>query len=123
VEQAPEKIASLMDGFQLRTGLAATIELARYGNQYLSEREPWHLIKTNRTKTETTLYLASQLVGSLEILLSPFLPETSQGIREQVNLTDDRNWSDAGKFRLEGGHRIGKASPLFHKVKVSELKA
>jgi len=123
VERAPERIGSLLDGFQLKSGLAATIELARVGNQYLSEREPWHLIKTDRTKTGTTLYLASQLVGSLEVLLSPFLPETSKRIREQLNLTDDRNWSDASKFRLEGGHGIGKATPLFHKVQVSEPKA
>ena len=120
VEQAPEKIASLLDNFQLRNGLAATIDLARKGNQYLSEREPWHLIKTDRAKTATTLYLASQLVGELEVLLSPFLPETSERIREQLNLTDTRNWSDAGKFRLEGGHRIAKATPLFHKVKVTQ---
>jgi len=120
VEKAPEKIASLLDNFQLRNGLAATIDLARKGNQYLSEREPWHLIKTDRAKTATTLYLASQLVGGLEVLVSPFLPETSERIREQLNLTDTRNWSDAGKFRLEGGHRIAKATPLFHKVKVAQ---
>ena len=120
VEQAPGRIASLLDGFQLKSGLAATIELARRGNQYLSEREPWHLIKTDRTRTATTLYIASQLVGALEILLSPFLPETSQRIREQLNLTESRNWSDSGKFRLEGGHRIAKATPLFHKVKATE---
>jgi len=120
VEQAPGRIASLLDGFQLKSGLAATIELARRGNQYLSEREPWHLIKTDRTRTATTLYVASQLVGALEILLSPFLPETSQRIREQLNLTESRNWSDSGKFRLEGGHRIAKATPLFHKVKATE---
>jgi methionyl-tRNA synthetase len=123
IERAPEKIASFLDVFQLRSGFAAAIDLARYGNQYLSEREPWHLIKTDRTKTATTLYLASQLVGSLEILLSPVLPETSQRIREQLNLTADRGWSDAGRFRLEAGHGIGKATPLFHKVKVSEVKA
>jgi methionyl-tRNA synthetase len=121
VEEAPGKIASLLDDFQLRNGLAATIELARKGNQYLSEREPWHLIKTDRIKTATTLHVASQLVGALEILLSPYLPETSQRIREQLNLADNRNWSDAGKFRLEGGHRIAKATPLFHKVKVNEI--
>jgi methionyl-tRNA synthetase len=121
VEEAPAKIASLLDDFQLRNGLAATIELARKGNQYLSEREPWHLIKTDRIKTATTLHVASQLVGALEILLSPYLPETSQRIREQLNLADNRNWSDAGKFRLEGGHKIAKATPLFHKVKVNEI--
>ena len=121
ITEAPEKIRSLLDEFQLKGGLAAIVDLARNGNQYLSEREPWHLIKTDRTKTATTLYLASQLVGALEILLEPFLPETSQKIREQLNLnTADRHWSDAAVFRLKPGHKIGKATPLFHKVKVSE---
>jgi len=118
--QAPNKIATLLDDFQLRNGLAAAIDLARHGNQYLSEREPWHLIKTDRTKTGTTLYLACQLVAGLEILLSPFLPETSQRISDQLELTGTRNWWDAGKFRLEAGHKIEKATPLFHKVKVNQ---
>ncbi len=118
--QAPNKIATLLDDFQLRNGLAAAIDLARHGNQYLSEREPWHLIKTDRTKTGTTLYLACQLVAGLEILLSPFLPETSQRISDQLELTGTRNWWDAGKFRLEAGHKIAKATPLFHKVKVNQ---
>ena len=122
IEQAPRKIGSLLDAFQLRSGLAATIELARIGNQYLSEREPWHLIKTDRAKTSTTLYLATQLVAALETLLLPFLPETSKRIREQLNLdpTTPESWLDAGSLRLSAGHKIGKATPLFHKVKVPE---
>ena len=120
IEQAPDKIRSLLDDFQLKNGLAAIVDLAREGNQYLSEREPWHLIKTDRDKAATTIYLASQLVGTLEILLAPFLPETSQKIREQLGLdTGKLNWSDAGRFRLKAGHKIGKPSPLFHKVKTS----
>jgi methionyl-tRNA synthetase len=120
ITQAPEKIARLLDEFQLRSSLAATIDLARKGNQYLSEREPWHRIKTDLPKTATTLYLASQLVGALEILLSPFLPETSQRIREQLQIAETGNWFEASKFRLEAGHKIAKATPLFHKVKVAK---
>jgi methionyl-tRNA synthetase len=118
IEEAPGKIASLLDSFQLRSGLAAIIELARAGNQYLSEREPWHLINTNKTKTATTLYFASELVRALGILISPFLPETSQRIQEQLNLdaTIHLNWWNAGKLELEPGHRIGKPTPLFHKI-------
>ena len=121
IEQAPGKVGSLLDDFQLRSGLAAIIDLARNGNQYLSEREPWHLIKSDKTKTATTLNIATQLVATLEVLLTPFLPETSKRIREQLNLDPaaNENWSDAGNFRLETGRRIGKATPLFHKVKVT----
>jgi methionyl-tRNA synthetase len=122
IEGAPEKIRSLLDNFQLKSSLATVVELARSGNQYLSEREPWHLIKTDRAKTATTLYIACQLVATLEVLLAPFLPETSQKIREQLSLDDpNRSWSEAGQFRLKPGHKIAKATPLFHKVKTSQL--
>jgi len=121
IESAPGTVASLLDQFQLRNGLAAIVDLARTGNQYLSEREPWHLIKTDRAKTATTLYYASQLVRSIGILLSPFLPETSESIRRQLNLQVDwGNWWDAGKLGLKPGHVIGKPSPLFHKINTAK---
>jgi len=118
IETAPSKIGSLLDRFELKGALAATIDLARTGNQYLSEREPWHLIKTDREKTATTIYLASQLVRSIGILISPFLPDTAKGIADQLNQADASllRWSDAGKLDLKAGHLIGKPKPLFHKV-------
>ncbi len=116
IESSPSKVGLLLDRFQLKGALAETVELARAGNQYLSEREPWHLVKKDRAKTATTLYLATQLVRSIGILISPFLPETSQSIREQLNLDSDQEWWDAGKLDLKAGHPIGKATPLFHKV-------
>jgi len=116
IESSPLKVGSLFDQFQLRSALGEIIELARAGNQYLSEREPWHLIKKDKDKASATLYFATQLVGSISILISPVLPETAQHIRDQLNLTHDVKWSDAGKLELEVGHIIGKATPLFHKV-------
>jgi methionyl-tRNA synthetase len=121
IDQAPGRVGLLLDEFQLKGGLGAIIDLARSGNQYLSEREPWHLIKSDRAKASTTLYFAAQLVACLQILLTPFLPETSKQIREQLNLhpTTRELWGDAGQLRLEAGHKIGKPKPLFHKVKVA----
>ena len=118
IESSPSKVSQLFDQFQLRSALGEIIELARAGNQYLSEREPWHLIKTDRAKTATTLYFATQLVRSIGILISPFLPETAQHIRTQLNLTGEEGWWDAGTLALKAGHAIGKATPLFHKVSV-----
>lgn len=116
IEASPLKVGSLFDQFQLRSALGEIIELARAGNQYLSEREPWHLIKKDKDKASTTLYFATQLVRSISILISPVLPETAQKIRDQLNLTHEVKWSDAGKLELEIGHTIGKATPLFHKI-------
>jgi len=118
IEDAPTEIASSLDQFQLKNGLGSIIELARIGNQYLSEREPWHLIKRDTLKTSTTLFFAAQLVRSLGILISPFLPETSARISEQLNIQAER-WADAGKLSLEPGHTIREAKPLFHKVSIS----
>jgi methionyl-tRNA synthetase len=118
IESSPFKVGSLFDQFQLRGALAETIDLARAGNQYLSEREPWHLIKKDKAQTATTLYLATQLVRSISILVSPFLPETAQQIRNQLALTERMIWSDAGTTGLKAGHKIGKATPLFHKISI-----
>ena len=117
---SPAKIAAMLDNFELRNSLAAMIDIARTGNQYLSEREPWHLIKTNREKTATTLNLASQLVRSIGIMLAPFLPETSERIQSQLNIREKQNWSDAGKMDLKPGHIINKSEPLFHKIIVNK---
>jgi methionyl-tRNA synthetase len=118
VETAPSKIGSMLDKFELKAAVAAIIDLARAGNLYLSDREPWHLIKTDPEKTATTLYFASQVVRAIGILISPFLPDTSKSIAEQLNQIDTSSlrWSDAGKLDLEPGHVIRKATPLFHKV-------
>jgi methionyl-tRNA synthetase len=118
IESSPSDVSELFDQFQLRNALAEIIDLARAGNQYLSEREPWHLVKKNTGKTATTLYLAAQVVRSISFLISPFLPETAQNIRTQLNLNQEQRWWEAGKLALEPGHVIGKATPLFHKVSV-----
>ena len=120
ITNSPTKIAALLDNFELRNGLAAIIDSARTGNQYLSEREPWHLIKIDREKTATTLHLASQLVRSIGIMLAPFLPETSERIQNQLNLREKQNWWDAGKMTLKTGHIINKSEPLFHKILVNK---
>ncbi len=118
LEGAPAKIGSLLDAFELKGALAAIIDLARTGNEYLSEREPWHLIKSDRQRTATTLYFASQVVRSIGILISPFLPVSANEIAVQLNLTDASllRWSDAGNLDLKPGHTIGKPKPIFHKV-------
>ena len=118
IESSPLKVGSLFDQFQLRNALGEIINLARAGNQYLSEREPWHLIEKDKAKTATTLYFATQLVRSISILISPVLPETAQHMRDQLGLTEELSWLDAGKLGLKTDHKIGKATPLFHKVSI-----
>jgi methionyl-tRNA synthetase len=116
IVEAPLTVTSLLDQFELKTALSNVIELARIGNQFLSEREPWHLVKTDPSKTATTLFLASQLVRTLGVLVAPFLPQTAMRISQQLNISQSLQWSDAGKCDLEPTHLINQAEPLFHKV-------
>ncbi|MGA3297243.1 MAG: methionine--tRNA ligase, partial [Candidatus Bathyarchaeia archaeon] len=81
----------------------------------------WHLIKTDKQKTATTLFLASQLVLSLGILISPFLPETAERIRERLNVKSIQ-WSDAGKLTLQSGHAICRSEPLFQKISTGTIQ-
>ena len=122
LEAAPGRVGLLLDQFQLKGALSAVVDLARVGNQYLSEREPWHLIKTDKARTATTLFLAAQLVRTIGILISPFLPETAQRIADQLNVDQvatTQRWSDAGVLDLKPGHVIGRPEPLFHKISTS----
>jgi methionyl-tRNA synthetase len=118
IVETPLTVTSLLDHFELKTALSNIIELARIGNQYLSEREPWHLVKKDASKTATTLFLASQLVRTLGVLVAPFLPQTAIRISQQLNISQPFQWSDAGKCDLEPTHLINRAEPLFHKVTV-----
>jgi methionyl-tRNA synthetase len=121
ITDAPTSISSLLDQFQLKSALSSIIDLARNGNQYLSDREPWHTIKTDQDKTATTLFLASQLVRTLGILITPYLPETAARISEQLNVKPNWKWSDAGQLGLEPTHQINRAEPLFHKITVPKV--
>jgi methionyl-tRNA synthetase len=124
IEEAPAEVASLLDAFKLKDALAKIIEFAREGNQYLSEKEPWHKIKTDPDSSATAINLSVQLVQTLAILLIPFLPSTAKKILSQLNLSENLTrlrWCDAGKLSLPQGHRIGHVTPLFQKVDAEEI--
>lgn len=119
-------VSQFFDDFKLKDALAAVVSLARDGNQYLSDREPWHTLKSDRERTATTIYLSAQLVRTLAILLYPFLPKTSRSIWSQLGLAEgpaDAKWDSAGQLEVQAGHVIGNPVPLFRKVKAREIEA
>jgi methionyl-tRNA synthetase len=123
-KNAPSKIGELMDRFRLKEALLAVVDLARSGNEYMSRKEPWHLIKSDKQAAANTINVCSQLVRNLAIILYPFLPQTSQLIWKQLALEGDvstQNWFNAGELQLPSGHKIGKPKPLFHKVDSVEI--
>jgi len=114
-----------LDQCRLREGLWAVVDLAREGNLYLSESEPWHTIKREPARARTTMFICAQLVRSLAILLAPFTPTTAESIWSQIGLQDgvtSARWEEAGEIRLGEGHVIGDPTPIFKKISDEQIK-
>jgi methionyl-tRNA synthetase len=125
IRQAPIRIGDHFENFRLREALLSIVEIARNGNQYMSSREPWHLLKTDEKKAATTLYVAVQLVYALGILLEPFMPHVSGEILSQLGLEKETlpgMWDKVGVYLIHPGHRIGKPEPLFRKVDATDIQ-
>jgi methionyl-tRNA synthetase len=119
IKKTKEKIYENMQGFKLRESLHAVLELASLGNQYFQNKKPWDTLKKDPENAANTLYIATNLVRTLAVFISPFLPSTSEKLWEQLNLGGDvhkQKFGDADKLMLEPGHRIGDISPLFKKI-------
>jgi len=126
LQESPVKASTYLDQCKLREGLSVVIDLAREGNLYLSESEPWHTIKTEPARARTTIFISAQLVTSLAILLAPFLPTTAESIWSQVGLEGSvasARWKNAGETRLQEGHVIGEPAPIFRKITDEQIKA
>ncbi len=109
----PDKIGNSINNYKFRDALFELMDLARLGNKYLAENEPWKLIKINPSRTKTILNISLQIVYSLSILCAPFLPKTSKKICKLLN-TDFLNWESAKKINnVKVNTQIEKAEHLF----------
>jgi len=125
LKESPKTAAMNLDQCKLREGLSVAIDLARDGNLYLSESEPWHTIKREPVRARTTMFICAQLVRSLAILLAPFIPTTAGSIWSQLGLQDGVTsacWEEAGEIRLGEGHVIGDPTPIFKKISDEQIK-
>ncbi len=120
---APEKIAASIEQFRFREALSELMNVARLGNKYLAETEPWKLIKTDATRVNTIMNVALQICANLAVLSEPFLPFTSQKLAAMLNLTS-RSWSNASNTdNLSAGHTINKEELLFEKIEDAVVEA
>lgn len=110
-----EETTKQLDGFHFREGLKAMMSIARLGNKYLAETEPWKLWKTEPERVGTILNTSLQIVGCLSMAMEPFLPFAGKKLREMLQV-DLQNWQLIKDFKLEAGHQLGKASLLFAKI-------
>ncbi len=114
--QVSKKVGESIERYRFREGLAEMMELARMGNKYLADTEPWKLIKTDPARVGTILNIALQLVANLSIVAEPFIPFSAEKLRKLLNL-EQLDWSHAGNNELlEVGQQLEKATLLFEKI-------
>jgi methionyl-tRNA synthetase len=97
------------------------MNLARLGNKYLADTEPWKLKKTDEQRTETIMNISMQIAASLAILSEPFLPFTSNKLKTILSLKNV-NWNDAGGIIINDTHKINKATHLFKKIEDEKIE-
>lgn len=116
ISKFPDKISASLEEFRFREALAELINLARLGNKYLADNEPWKLIKTNETRVRTIINLSLQITANLAILCEPFLPFTSVKIFSFLKM-QSLSWMHSKRIdNLPAGHSIGKEELLFEPI-------
>ena len=110
------ELEKLLDQFKFRDALKEAMNLARIGNRYITECEPWKVWKTDPKRCETILNICLQLTANLAIAFEPFLPFSSKKLREMLNL-DDFDWNQLGNTEiLKPGHQLAEPQLLFEKI-------
>lgn len=118
-----QKVEALLDAFKFRDAQKEAMNLARIGNKYITDCEPWHVAKTDMERVKTILYISLQLVANLEIAFEPFLPFSSARLREMLNISES-DWSQLGSTDLlKPGHQLGTPALLFEKIEDDAINA
>jgi methionyl-tRNA synthetase len=121
---APLKIGELIDQYKFRAACQEMMQLARLGNKYLADEEPWKLIKTNPERVATIMHTALQVAAGLAILSEPFLPHTAQKLREMLKLDEAVCWDSLKDvIPVRSHHTLGETSLLFEKIEDEEISA
>ncbi|MDR1859886.1 MAG: methionine--tRNA ligase [Bacteroidales bacterium] len=118
-----------IDSYRFREALKSAMDMARLGNKYLADEEPWKVIKTDPARVQTVLYVSLQIVGNLTVIIEPFLPFSMEKLRRMINL-EKQEWTTIGSILLPAGHRLNQPELLFEKIEddvierqISKLKA
>ena len=117
------EVEKLLDVFKFRDAQKEAMNLARIGNKYLADTEPWKLAKTDMERVGTILNISLQLVANLAIAFEPFLPFSSEKLRKMLNM-ESFEWSELGRNDLlPVGHQLNKPELLFEKIEDSVIEA
>ena len=117
-----DELGKALDTFHFRAALAEAMKLARIGNKYLADTEPWKLAKTDMTRVETIMNVALQITANLAIAFEPFLPFSAEKLRKMLNM-QCADWSKLGSIDiLKAGNRVEKPVLLFEKIEDETIK-
>ena len=116
LQEIPERISKNIYEYKLREAQAEMMNLARLGNKYLADQEPWKVIKIDEERVKTILYIALQITAALSVASFPFIPDTSKKLQKMLNFSSE-NWTDLlQKEVLQAGNKIGEVDILFPKI-------
>ncbi len=122
IPQIVERVEKSLETFHFRDALKEAMNLARLGNKYLADTEPWKVIKTDEGRVKTILNICLQISANLSTLIEPFMPFSSQKLREFMNI-DVIDWAKMGDGVIPAGHELGEAGLLFEKIEDATIQA
>src|SRR5690606_34272305 len=123
----PAVIESSIERYRFREALGELMNVARLGNKYLADEEPWKLIKTDEERVKTQMYVALQIAAALSTLAEPFLPFSAAKLKNMLNVTSsgvEMTWNKVAETSdlIPAGHQIGQAELLFAKIEDEEIQ-
>jgi len=122
ISKIRENVESSLESYRFREALREAMNLARLGNKYLADSEPWKLVKNEPGRVRTIMNISLQITANLTIILEPFLPFSMSTLRKWINITL-KPWDDAGRDDLlPAGHRIGEPGLLLEKIEDSDIE-
>jgi methionyl-tRNA synthetase len=116
IEHQKDKVTQAYENFRFKEAISETMNLARIGNRYFTETEPWKTRKTEPVKAGNTLHVSLQISAALSCLFDPILPDTMKELRAQLGLADSFSWSDITNSMLKVGESVIQGDILFDKI-------
>lgn len=122
LQEIPKRIGSAIEAYRFREAQSEAMNMARLGNKYLADTEPWKLIKTQPERVETIINIAAQITANLAIVFEPFLPKTSDKLFSFLGIQPEK-WNKAGSTEImNAGHQINKPEILFSKIEDAKVE-
>ncbi len=125
MQEFPTKISNSLERYRFREAQGELMNLARLGNKYLADEEPWKTIKTDENRTQTVMHIALQIATALAVLSEPFLPFTSKKLKQMLTIAEQNiDWNTISETSelIPVGHQIGKATLLFSKIEDEQIQ-